>query len=330
MTIDTLYIEEAVAEHPRVLAIRRRFPKARIVFCRRHGEVFNAKAQNFRLQKRRPALILAEKHRGFVLPAPEGYGIGARRNYYFSHMLNCLYDCRYCFLQGMYRSAHYVWFVNYEDFQREIRQIADTSPEPAHFFSGYDCDSLALEPLTRFAENFLPLFRELPNALLELRTKSTQIRTLLDREAPPNCVVAFSFTPEEIAAAIEHKTPDNLRRLEALRKLQARGWPIGLRFDPVIYQAGCKEQYRRLFAEIFRVIDGERLHSVTLGVFRQPEAFFKTMERLYPEEALFAGPLVARDGRVSYRAELEEDLFGFCREELLQYIPEEKFFPCRA
>ena len=147
--IDTIYIEENNREHPRVAEICARFPAARTITCGRYGEVFNPKAQNFRLQKQRPSLILAEKYHTFVLAAPAGYGIGGQRNYYFSHMLNCLYDCRYCFLQGMYQSAHYVLFVNYEDFQGEIRQLCQQSPDDAvYFFSGYDCDSLALEPVT--------------------------------------------------------------------------------------------------------------------------------------------------------------------------------------
>ena len=88
--IDTLYIETAVQAHPRVTAIQQRFPQARVVSCERYGEVFNPKAQNFRLQKQRPALILAEKYQKFVLPAPAGYGIGGQRNYYFSHILNMI------------------------------------------------------------------------------------------------------------------------------------------------------------------------------------------------------------------------------------------------
>ena len=93
-----------------------RYADAEIILCDRYGEIFNPKSQNFRLQKQNPALILAQKHKGHVLPAPEGYGLGSEKNYYFSHMLNCVYDCRYCFLQGMYQSAHYVVFVNFEDF----------------------------------------------------------------------------------------------------------------------------------------------------------------------------------------------------------------------
>ena len=170
--IETIYVEEGVRQHPRTNAILSRFKNARQIICERYGEVFNRKAQNFRLQKQQPALILAKKHGGFVHPAPENYGIGAPRNYYFSHMLNCLYDCRYCFLQGMYRSANYVLFVNYEAFQEDILMICRESPQDGiHFFSGYDCDSLALEPVTRFAGEFLPFFAGLTNAWLELRTK---------------------------------------------------------------------------------------------------------------------------------------------------------------
>ena len=119
----TIYIEEQMADHPRTREICARFPRATRVQCQRYGEVFNPKAQDFRLQKRKPALILARKHDRRVLETPAGYGIGGTDNYYFSHMLNCLYDCRYCFLQGMYRSAHHVLYVNYEDFGTDINAI---------------------------------------------------------------------------------------------------------------------------------------------------------------------------------------------------------------
>jgi spore photoproduct lyase len=327
--IETIYIEEAVLQHPRVAEIVARFPNARKITCGRYGEVFNPKAQNFRLQKQKPALILAEKYKHFTMSAPAGYGIGANRNYYFSHMLNCLYDCRYCFLQGMYQSANYVLFVNYEDFQDEIRQrCADTSAEAVHFFSGYDCDSLALEPVTGFAGQFLPFFEQIPNAWLELRTKSTQVRSLLNREPWPRCIVAFSLNPEEIAKKVEAKAPTLARRLDALVKLQAQGWQIGLRFDPMIYQTGYQQQYRQLFEQVFSMINIEQLHSVSLGAFRLPEKFFKKMHKLYPEERLFAGPLVNQQGMVSYRQELEQEMTQYCTEQLLRFIPRPKFFPC--
>lgn len=328
--IDTIYIEAAVADHPRTTLIKQRFPHARFVSCDRYGEVFNPKAQNFRLQKQRPALILAEKYQKFVLPAPAGYGIGGQHNYYFSHMLNCLYDCRYCFLQGMFQSANYVLFVNYEDYQQQIRRICqEAADQEVYFFSGYDCDSLAFEPVTDFAAQFLPVFAELPNAWLELRTKSTQIRSLLHREVLPRCVVAFSLSPGEIADKVEARAPSVAKRIEAAAKLQQQGWTIGLRFDPLIYQHDYRQRYRELFEQVFAVINAEAVHSVSLGVFRLPEQYFKKIHKLYPDERLFASPLQTAAGKVSYREDLEQAMMADCSAMLLDYISETQFFPCR-
>jgi spore photoproduct lyase len=328
--IKTIYIEQAILDSPRVVEILHRFPQARQIVCERYGEVFNPKAQNFRLQKQQPALILANKHNRFVLPAPAGYNIGSTHNYYFSHILNCLYDCRYCFLQGMYQSAHYVLFVNYEDFQQQIAQIcADAQGDAVHFFSGYDCDSLALEPVTGFAQQFLNFFDTVPNAWLELRTKSTQIRSLLNRPVQPRCIVAFSLSPESVALKVEAKAPPLYKRLEALTKLQQQGWLIGLRFDPLIYQSDYKQHYQAFFAQVFAKVKLEQLHSVSLGVFRLPESYFKKIHKLYPEEKLFAAALQQQNGMVSYTAELEQEMMRYCAELLLSYIPAEKFFPCR-
>lgn len=329
--IATIYIEATLLEHPRVQRICARFPAARKIICERYGEVFNPKAQNFRVQKQQPALILAEKFQHHVLPAPLGYGIGAQQNYYFSHFLNCLYDCRYCFLQGMLQSANYVLFVNYEAFQAQIAAVCAATPEqPVHFFSGYDGDSLAMEPITGFAEAFVPFFATLPNAWLELRSKSTQIRSLLAQPVMPRCVVAFSMAPEDIVRKVEDKAPAMHKRLDALVKLQQQGWQIGLRFDPLIYQQDYKKLYSELFAQVFARVELAQLHSVSLGVFRLPEKYFKKMHKLYPEARLFASPMQTQQGMVSYKAELEQEMLAFCTQALLNYIPKEKFFPCHV
>ena len=70
--IETVYVEEALWRHPRVAALRDRLGGRRWVRCRHYGEVFNPRSQDFRLQKRRPALIVGEKRSRLVLEAPAG------------------------------------------------------------------------------------------------------------------------------------------------------------------------------------------------------------------------------------------------------------------
>ena len=327
--ISTIYIEEEVATYPRTVKILERFPDADKITCKRYGEIFNRKLQNFRLQKKQPALILARKHKGFILPTPKQYGIGAEHNYYFSHMLNCLYDCRYCFLQGMFQSAHYVLFVNYEDFLEELQSVTNKHKGQAvHIFSGYDCDSLALDPVTDFTGEFLPFFEKNKHALLELRTKSTQIRSLLKRKPIQNCIIAFSFTPDKIASALEHKTPSVEKRIQAILDLQQAGWQIGLRFDPLIYTKDYDVEYETLFETIFTNLDPASTHSVSLGSFRLPKDYFRKLEKLYPDEKLLSSPLSEQENMISYPAELRNDMLDYCKKIITQYIPIEKFFPC--
>lgn len=324
-----IYVEKEIKDHPRSRKLLERFAQLPVITIDRYGEIFNRKGQNFRLQKQKPALILASKYDKFILPAPQSYGLGGVHNYYFSHMLNCIYDCRYCFLQGMYRSAHYLLFVNYEDFQNDIVQTVERhAGETCYFYSGYDCDSLAMEPVTEFVDSFLPIFKNNHNAILELRTKSTQIRALLDKPPLENCIVAFSFTPENISRQLEHKVPALQKRIEAIKKLQQRGWKIGLRFDPLIYEDQFRENYQALFDSIFREIDASALHSVSLGVFRLPESFYRNMQRLYPNEKLFAARIAQRQGMASYSDELEKKMVTECENLLLSYIPDKIYFPC--
>ena len=327
--IKTIYIEEEIAGHPRTKRIIKRFPKASKIICDRYTEIFNRKSQNFRLQKKNPALILAKKHKKIVLEVPDNYGIGAKYNYYFSHMLNCVYDCRYCFLQGMFQSAHYVLFINYEDFMHELElTLKKHKTKNVHFFSGYDCDSLALDSISDFTDNFLPFFEINPNALIELRTKSTQIKSLLKRSPINNCVIAFSFTPNKISSSLEHKTPSVARRLEAILQLQKMGWQIGLRFDPLIYTETFIDEYNELFKDIFSKIDLELVHSVSLGGFRLPKSYFRKIEKLYPDEILVTSPLTNEDNIICYPEKIRDDMFNFSEKIISQYIPAEKFFPC--
>lgn len=326
--MDTIYIERAVKDHPQTVRIVQRYPDARKILIDRYTAVFNVNTQNFRLQKQNPALILAEKHDTKVLTAPPDYNIGGKHNYYFSHMMNCIYDCRYCFLQGMYNSANYVVFVNYQDFFDAITETTNRHTESSWYFSGYDCDSLALEPVTLFMDACLNYFSTHAKAHLEIRTKSTQIRSLLKRDPIDNCVIAYSLTPDPIARAVEHKTPSVQKRIEALKSLSEAGWKIGLRFDPLLNAEAFKTTYQTLFDTVFDQLDTDTIHSVSTGPFRLPKPFFKKLVKLYPEEPLLADKFTQQGSLISYPVDDENDQMAWCEEQLLQHIDRDRFFPC--
>jgi spore photoproduct lyase len=84
--ISTIYFEEQVADHPRTLHLFEKFPLADRIPCTHYKEVFNPGGQNFRIQKKKPALILAGNSGKKVHPVPATYGIGGRRKFlFFAH-----------------------------------------------------------------------------------------------------------------------------------------------------------------------------------------------------------------------------------------------------
>lgn len=327
--IDTIYVEGAVRSHARTESILARYPKAKIIACTRYTEIFNRAQQNFRLQKQNPALILAYKSGNRVLEAPADYGIGGRYNFYFSHLLNCLYDCRYCFLQGMFRSSNYLLFVNYEDFYADIADTQAALNAPGWYFSGYDCDSLALEPVTGFVSSCLDWFSEHPEANLELRTKSTQVRHLLTRDSLDNVVVAASLSPDSIARAVEHGAPSLDKRLKALEKVAAAGWMIGLRFDPLIWCDDYKNVYLEFFEEVFNRLPEKSIHSVSTGSFRLPPEFHQKLVKLYPREPLLSGSLERNQRWVGYPEDRETKLLQLAEQQVIQAVGAQRYFPCQ-
>ena len=306
MKASAVYVEKTLANHPRVASILERTSKAPVIYCNHYGEIFNRNNQNFKFQKLNPSLILAKKTNNFVLPVPKNYTLDAP-GFYFSHMLNCIYDCRYCFLQGMFNSAHYVLFVNYEDFFNQIKTIYENQGPKLWFFSGYDCDSLALDPITNFSVEFLDFFKPLKHATLELRTKSTQVRALLkNSRAQSNVVCSFSLNPQEIISDFEHKTPSLSARISAANKLLDAGWQVGLRLDPVIVTPKFKETYG-IFLERLKEEINNDLHSVTIGEFRLRSSHFKKMQKLYPNEWLFKSITKESGKTISYRKAVQEE-----------------------
>jgi len=326
---DTIYVESEIEEHPRARRILARFASAERVACDRYGEIFNRQAQSYRLQKRRPSLILARKAERGVLQLPAGYGMGGERDFYFSHLLNCLYHCRYCYLRGTHRSAHLLLFVNYEHFAGEIERLTREAPgRQSHFFSGFGGDSLALDRVTGFSDFFLPVFSELEDAWLELRTKSVSIGRLLRRKPVPRVVVAFSLAPAGLSRRLEGGAPSLDRRLAAMGRLGEAGWKLGLRFDPLIFYSGYGEAYRELFNQVFSVIDPAWVHSATVGTLRFPAEVFGRMVKHYPDERLLCGPLTREGGLVCYREEIRKQMFDLCWEALRPRLPEEKIVSC--
>jgi spore photoproduct lyase len=163
---------------------------------------------------------------------------------------------------------------------------------------------------------------------LEIRTKSTQIRALLEMQPIDNCVVAMSFTAKQASKQFEHKVPSIEKRLDALAKLQAAGWRVALRFEPIVFCETVESDYQQLFDQVFESLDRSQIHSASIGEFRMPTDFYKSIVKLYPDEALFAKPIQITDGLAAVQQPDGYDTLAKLEAQLLSYIEPAKYYRC--
>src|SRR5690606_38448337 len=148
----------------------------------------------------------------------------------------CPYDCRYCYLQGMYASANLVVFANVGDYVAATEERLESLPPgaPMHLALSYDTDLLALENLLGMIRRWLPVIRRNPRLVAEVRTKSASDSALAGEPPCDRMVLAWTLSPAEVAKAHEPLAPPLKARLQAARRAQDAGWPVRLCFDPLL------------------------------------------------------------------------------------------------
>lgn len=173
-----IYVEEKVFldEEYRKKAeeIISHFPEAVVIRIRHYKDVFNRHKQNYVRQHEAQALILAIKQGSLVYPgAKVCQSMGNEHFYYTSCMMNCLYDCEYCYLKGMYPSGNMVIFLNLRDIFSEVEALL--RKHPVYLCVSYDSDLMAVEKLTGYVREWIDFTNRHPELTIEVRTKAGNI-----------------------------------------------------------------------------------------------------------------------------------------------------------
>jgi spore photoproduct lyase len=226
------------------------------------------------------------------------------------HVLNvmegCPLGCTYCVLQGYLEHEEVVVFVNLEDALRELTESLTNWDGVARVGTGELADSLALDPWVPLSEKLVPVFRDLPRGVLELKTKSIHVERLLELPHGGHTVVSWSLNPPSLARRAEPLAPSPIERLEAARRCQERGYPIGLHFDPMVWYPGWEEEYRGLVEQVFRFLDPQGIIWISLGALRYPPALH---ERLLPSGLALGESFPGLDGKLRYLRPLRTSMF---------------------
>lgn len=320
-----IYVEKAIRGHARVQKILERFPAAKVIEIGHYKDVFCRSRQSYTLQHQAQKLILAARHGTLLYQgAPVCQDFGNRFFYYTSCVMNCIFDCEYCYLKGMYPSANIVVFVNLEDFFAEVEQIL--KKHSLYLCISYDTDLPALEGMIGYVREWSAFAERHENLKLEIRTKCASRSFVQETRQVSNVIYAFTISPQAVIESYEHHTPSLSERLCCAAALSRAGCLVRLCFDPMIYMPGWKRYYEEMLEQVYQAVDFEKITDVSVGTFRVSQEYLKNMRRQEPDSAVVWFPFQSESGYCHYPDVLLEQMECFLTDRLKEKISEEKIF----
>ena len=310
-----IYVEKAARAWPDTELVLRRFPKATVIEIEHYKDVFNRPRQEWRDQKASTKLILAVRRGQFLYPGSDillDYGYS--RFFYNTLILNCIYDCDYCYLQGMFPTANCVMFVNNADFEKAVE--TELEKGPMYLAISYDTDLLAFEHMLPFNKRWIDFAVRHTSLTVESRTKSTNFRAIESIEPVSNVILTWTVSPAEIAARYEKKTPSTASRIAAMKKAVDAGWTVRLCIDPLLWVPDWEQHYGGLIEQVEKQIPLHRFRDITLGVFRMNKSYLKRIRGQRSDTDLLYHDFETTGDVVTYSKNKRDEMTSFMKQQL--------------
>ena len=320
-----IYVEKSIKNDFITKKIISKFDDSKIIYIDDYKKIFSGFDQNFSIQKKSQKLILAEKKDNFIYKGSKMcHDFDNSAFFYTNNIINCIYDCKYCYLGGMYPSSNIVIFVNLKDFFKEIEELS-RKHEKIYFSYGYDTDIPLFENIYPFIYEWNKKISQLGNINMEIRTKSNILHKILSKDNINNIIPAWTLNPHKIIEKYEKKTPSLEERLKSIKKVQKMGIKVRISIDPIIIEENYLEEYKGLVYNIFNSLNPNFIRDISLGVFRIPNIYLKNLKK-HSDSPIVFSDFEVRNSIASFDLNKKEYAINNMISLLSKFIDREKIF----
>ncbi|MEN8210825.1 MAG: spore photoproduct lyase family protein, partial [Thermodesulfobacteriota bacterium] len=165
-------------------------------------------------------------------------------------------------------------------------------------------------------------FAEQNNSLLELKTKTTNIESLLNIDHNGKTVIAWSLNTPDVISSEERGTASLISRLKAAKRVEAKGYKLAFHFDPMVIYYGCKEQYKKVIHKIFEYVHPENIVWISIGSFRFMPKLKQVIEKRFKNSTICYGEFIlGLDNKMRYFKPLRIKLYKTIIDTIKEYDP---------
>jgi len=242
----------------------------------------------------------------------------------------CGMYCRYCILQVYFERHCRILFQNYSELESEVAQKMAAWHGVVRLGTGEFTDSLFAENRLKLSQKIAATLEPYHNAVVEFKTKSSNIEGLAGIARPQRVVVGFSVNTPRMIAMFEKGTAPFEERLSAAKRCEAMGFYVAFHFDPMFWYDGWEEEYRSVVRAIYAHVKNPRkIAWCSMGGFRTNPMLKKHLRDTNDHVPLFSGEMiVGKDGKLRYFRPYRRVLYSVMQDEFEQHDPKVTLYLC--
>ena len=322
---ENIYVEKNAAEDAETVRILNRIGCTDPVYIGHYKDVFDRKNKGESFGR---SLILAHnpgKH--LYEGAPVCQSFGNEHFYYSPGIMNCIYDCEYCFLKGMYPGRDICIFTDIDETFSELEALEKEFP--VYVCASYNTDLNALENITGYVDKWCREASEHKNISVELRTKCSRTDIYENLPVSDRAIFAFTLSPDEVIEKFEKGTPSLDERLKAVNAAMRAGFPVRLCFDPMIYFRDWKKCYSDMIDKVSSLSDTENVRDISIGTFRISDQYLKNMRKKLPDSEVVQYPYICEGGYYQYPEKVRIRMEDHIKELIAERFPKVRIYDWR-
>ena len=238
---------------------------------------------------------------------------------------SCGFDCSYCSIQSFYNQDKIGFDVN---FKKNLENLKLDPNETYHIGTGQSSDSLMWGNKEGILDALFNFARKNPNVILEFKTKSNNIKYLLENEVPKNIICTWSLNTPTIIENEEHLAASLDQRIEAAKKVNDKGVLVGFHFHPIVHYENYLNEYEEVYKRLIDTFDPKNVALVSFGTLTFIKPVINKIRSRNFKSKILQMPLVDANGKQSYPLDIKKEMFCHAYKSFKPWHKDVYFYLC--
>ncbi len=269
------------------------------------------------------------RNKGAVIKACPGTSFYTCCDYTILHTGTfCTMDCSYCILQAYFHPPVLQYFAGLKTLGHSLEKTFRQN-KIFRIGTGEYTDSLIWEKISLQPKFLIETFAKQNNCLLELKTKTVNIESILPLDHNEKTVIAWSLNTPDIISSEEKGTASLKARLEAAKLVESKGYKLAFHFDPMVIYPECEIQYKKVVKQIFEYVRPESIVWISIGTFRFMPKLKQIIEKRFKHSTIPYGEFIlGLDNKMRYFKPLRIKIYKEIISCIKEYAPNLMVYFC--